>query len=107
LCAYGNIARSQYGAIIGQLGGQSLAATKRKRKQADRFFVPAPTSKLTQGVWARDGAGIKPVVFFVKVPTYRKQFDFFGGINKTIKARFGANLTAAMDYALATSRPSG
>ena len=104
LDSYGNLARSQYGAIISQLGGQSIAATKRKRKQAARFFVPGETSKLTPGVWAREGAGIKPVVFFVSVPQYRKQFDFFGDINKTIQARFGQNLTAAMDYALATSR---
>ena len=112
--SYGNMKRGQYTKIIKQiktdgLTGPSIAAKKRKSKVRATYFVAVPgVSKLHPGVWERAGSskggGVRPVMLFIKVPAYKKQFDFFGLTEKTIRDRFSVNLSEAMAYALATSR---
>lgn len=104
LDSYGNVTRGQYGQIISQLGGQSIAETKRKGKRGASYFVPSENSKLHQGVWARNGASIQPVLFFVTVPKYKKQFNFFGDVHTVIRARFGEHLSAAISADMARTR---
>lgn len=116
---YGNISRGQYSKILSQLKAntdsyQNETAASRKRKGSraktqGRYFVAAPGGgKLPLGVWARfgfsKGSAIKPVLLFVDIPKYRKQFDFFGVVQNTIRQKFTDHLDEAMRYALATSR---
>lgn len=114
---YGNISRGQFSKILAQLKAntdrhqnESIASRKRKsRKTAARYFAGAPAGgKLPEGVWERTsfarGSAIKPILLFVNVPSYRKQFDFFGLVNSTIRTKFEQRLREAMDFAIATSR---
>lgn len=117
LDAYGNMTRGQFSKILSQLKAntdqyqnESAASRKRKsRKSAARYFAGAPAGgKLPAGVWERTsfarGSAIKPILLFVNVPSYRKQFDFFGLVNQTIRNKFDQRLREAMEYAMATSR---
>jgi hypothetical protein len=114
---YGNISRGQFSKILSQLKAntdryqnETVASRKRKSKTSrGRYFAGAPAGgKLPQGVWERTsfarGSAIKPVLIFVNVPKYRKQFDFFGLVNQTIRNKFERNLVEAMQFAMATSR---
>lgn len=67
-------------------------------------------SKLPQpGIWVRaafgsGGDAIRPLFIFVKQPTYRHRWDFFGTAKKTIDARFPTHFAAAWQHAVATAR---
>ncbi len=117
LDAYGNMSRGQFSKILSQLKAntdryqnETVASRKRKSKNSKgRYFAGAPAGgRLPEGVWERTsfarGTAIKPVLIFVNVPSYRKQFDFFGLVDKTIKSKFEQRLIEAMRYAMATSR---
>lgn len=118
---YGNIQRGVYSKILSQLKASSdqyqneskasraRNARRTKGRQQGRYFVGKPGGgKLPLGVWERTsfahGSAIKPVLLFVHVPAYRKRYDFFGIVQKTIQDRFAYNLTDAMQYAMETSR---
>jgi hypothetical protein len=117
LDAYGNMTRGQFSKILSQLKAntdryqnETTASRKRKSKTSrGRYFAGAPAGgKLPQGVWERTsfakGSAIRPILIFVNVPSYRKQFDFFGLVNQTIRNKFEQRLVEAMQYAMATSR---
>lgn len=66
--------------------------------------------KLPQpGIWVRaaferGGDAIRPLFIFVRQPTYRKRWDFFGTAEKVIAERFPAHFAAAWQQAVATAR---
>lgn len=67
-------------------------------------------SRLPQpGIWvravfARGGDSIRPLFIFVRQPTYRARWDFFGTARKTIDERFPTHFAAAWQQAVATAR---
>lgn len=114
---YGNVSRGQYSKILAQLQAnndvyqnESIASRKRKaKKSSGRYFVGQPGGgKSPAGVWERTsfskGSAIKPVLLFVKTPSYHKQFAFFETVEKTIHNRFETNFREAMQQAIATKR---
>lgn len=123
LDGFGNPSRGQYSKILAQLGAnldqyqnESKASRKRaasrRRKGAapvGRYFVPGPKDKqLEPGIWQRfgfkAGSAVKPIFLFVPRPAYRKRYTFYEVAQQTIADRFEENLTAALQYALATQR---
>ena len=102
--AYGNMKGAEIKRIISQLkvstdpmqNATSSGRSKRKRKN-NAFFIRGKT------VFQRTGAGIKPVLVFVKSPRYRKRFPFYETAAKTVAERFSRNFEAAFQRTMANS----
>jgi len=92
LDANGNMSRGQLMQVMSALklaertagysANRTAASVKRKRGKVPLFFVGKPGGgRLPLGVWQsfRFGVGtaVKPVLIFVKQPTYKKLFKFF------------------------------
>lgn len=124
--AYGNMARGQivqimsYLRAFGEQGYRANITAKRKAsmnagtrsKRGMAFFVGRPGGgRKPLGIWLREdfgqlGSSIKPVVLFVKTPTYRKRLDVRGISDRVIAERFPIHLTEAMQQAMRTARPA-
>lgn len=122
--AYGNMARGQvvqllsYLRAFGEQGYRSNITQKRKDalsagvkgKRGMSYFVGRPGGgKKPLGIWLREefgqlGSSVKPVVLFVKTPTYRKRLDVPGISARVIKERFTPNMHTAMRQAMSTAR---
>lgn len=102
--AYGNMKGSEIKRIISQLKVSSdpmqnvtkSGKSKRNRKN-NAFFVRG------NKVFQRTGAGIKPVLVFVKSPRYRKRFPFYETAASTVATRFSQNFEAAFQRTMANS----
>lgn len=102
--AYGNMKGSEYKRIISQLGvstdpmqnATKSGRSKRARKN-NAFFIQK------NAVYQRSGAGIKPVLVFVKAPRYRKRFPFYETAASTVASRFSQNFEAAFQRTMANS----
>lgn len=128
LDAYGNMARGQivqllsYLRAFGEQGYRANITAKRKDalaaggkgKRGVAYFVGRPGGgRQPLGIWQRDdfgalGSSIKPVVLFVKAPTYRKRLDVKGITDRVITERFPVHLTTSMQQAMRSARlPTG
>lgn len=102
--AYGNMKGSEIKRIISQLKVSTdpmqnvtgSGKSRRKRKN-NAFFVRG------NKVFQRTGAGIKPVLVFVKAPRYRKRFPFYETAAQVVAARFAQNFEAAFQRTMANS----
>ena len=102
--AYGNMKGSEYKRILSQLKVSSdplqnttnSGRSKRKRKH-NAFFIQRNI------VFQRTGAGIKPVLVFVKPPRYRKRFPFYETGAQVVASRFKQNFEAAFQRTMANS----
>lgn len=102
--AYGNMKGSEIKRIMSQLkvssdpmqNATNSGKSKRKRKN-NAFFVRG------NKVFQRTGAGIKPVLVFVKSPRYRKRFPFYETAASTVATRFSQNFEAAFQRTMANS----
>ena len=119
---YGNMARGQivqllsYFRAFGEQGYSANITDKRKAALAKgnkktrgiEYFVGRPGGgRLPLGIWQRTsfgaiGSSIKPLVIFVKCPTYRVRLDVPGIAARVIRDRFEPNLRAAWKQAMAT-----
>lgn len=106
LDAYGNvpggtirriISDLQLAGEVGYLANRTARSQKRNKRYAkERYFVPAPGSKLAPGVWVRRGGNrgsIAPALLFVTETNYEPRFDFFG------KGRAFAEATFPVEFA--------
>lgn len=62
---------------------------------------------LPPGVWSRSGthgSDLKPVLMFVRLPTYRLRFKFYDVANREIQARFEGELKRSFEEAMASAR---
>jgi hypothetical protein len=130
---YGNVTGGKITEILsgirafGEEGFQAnITATSRargKKRRRAEYFV-SRGGKLPRGIYQRFGrrskarhkyntlpAGrpvtgrqIRPVLLFVKLPVYSKQFDFYGIAEKEGRRRFLQAWPAALRRALATAR---
>lgn len=101
LDAFGNMERGQVIQILSQLRVTMTAGHDRnmshdarkqiaaQRKAGGRFFVMPIGSKVQPGVYQREmfGKSITPVLVFVRKPTYRARFDFWGKAKSIAEAR--------------------
>lgn len=108
--ALANRILSGLGAAETVSGYQANATSSRRSKKkgnAKRFFV-AKIGK-ANGVWERKafghGAGIRPLILFVRrPPVYRQRLDFFGIAEKVVADRYMGEFSAAIDQAIATAK---
>lgn len=118
LDAFGNVSAGfitrllAYLKAFGEVGYKSNMDDKGRariaRKDGVVYFVARPKSHLPEGVWARyqfaSGSAVKPVLLFVKAPTYTKRYKFFEVSQKTVDAIFIKEFEAAFAYAMATAK---
>lgn len=102
--AYGNMKGSEIKRIISQLkvssdpmqNARNSGRSKRKRKN-NAYFAKGRV------VYQRTGAGIKPVLVFVKAPRYKKRFPFYETAASTVASNFAKNFEAAFQRTMANS----
>ncbi len=122
--AYGNMSRGQivqimsYLRAFGEQGYRANITDRRKAainagvkgKRGMAYFVGRPGGgRLPLGIWLREefgqlGSSLKPVVMFVKAPTYRKRLDVPGISERVVKERFPVHLTTSMQQAMRSAR---
>lgn len=129
LDAYGNIPGSfivqilSYFRAFGEQGYRANITDKRKaalargskRKQGFEYFVSkgkgewfGRTQHLPPGIYKRvafaSGSAIKPIMMFVKEPSYSKRFPFFETAQKVINSNLKNNFNEAMADAIKTAK---
>jgi hypothetical protein len=90
-------------------GGRRLGRdNKRTGKRGFSYFVlKARRGKLLPGIYKRYqtsfGTAIKPVLIFIRVPSYRPRLDFYGvgnrAVNEVVRRELPAALTDAVNTA--------
>jgi hypothetical protein len=102
--------------IVGQLRSQPQGAagftsikrastkTGRSSRKAQYFFLDKPMFGLPAGIFGVKGRAIQPIILFVKQPSYRRKFDFYGVATTTAERVFPQAFKAALAAALATAR---
>lgn len=81
-------------------------AARQGRRQ--RYFV-SRGGRLPRGVWERygpGGRGVRPVMLFVKLPSYEKSFDFVSITSRELRQRFLREWPNAFRRAVRTARRS-
>jgi hypothetical protein len=80
-------------------GGKRLA--KDNKKKGTRGFVyfaiSAPRGKLIPGIYQRFsfgawGSSVKPIMYFVDIPKYKKRFDFYGVAKRAAREEFAKKM---------------
>lgn len=106
---YGNVPGPRIVQILSQLkafeevGFQANITARSKARKPNRkqYFVPRPGSKLPRGVYERFGRGqrkARPVLMFVKLPTYRRRLDLPGIVRKDVQRNIERTFSRALRY---------
>lgn len=84
----------------------TTAASRSRRKSRISYFVPRSGSKLSAGVWKRDGKGkiSKILNFTTAMPAYRERLGFYDGAQDVFDAQFPVRFSEAFRKAMATAR---
>ncbi len=103
-----------YRANITDKRKQSIARGSKKQGFGFEYFVsygPGTWSgrqHLPAGIYKRvkfsAGTAVKPIMMFVRKPTYQKRFPFYEIAQKTIEQRLIDNFNEAMDEAIKTAK---
>jgi hypothetical protein len=129
LDAYGNIPGSfivqmlSYFRAFGEQGYRANITDKRKaamkrgtkRKQGYEYFVSKGKGEwfgrqqhLPPGIYRRigfaAGSAIKPIMMFVKEPSYKKRFPFYETAQKIVNRNLNNNLREALSEAIKTAK---
>jgi len=105
--AYGNMPRSQIVRILSQVrafgeqgydANRTNSARSRAKRRKNGHFVAlrGNASGLPPGIYRRDGADARPVILFVKRPTYRPRFPFGAIIERAVRANIGRRFKEAL-----------
>jgi hypothetical protein len=96
---YGNIPGPEMVQILSSIkafgwlgGGYMMNRTERSRgKRKDRYFVMYRAGRPI-GIWERLGPGnVKPVIMFIRRPSYKPRFKFYDAAMAAIEKHFDAN----------------
>lgn len=123
---YGNITGAQIVRImsalqafreVGYFANQTAQSLKRNKGAMKNLIVIKDfnnRSKLLPGVYqltkpvkTKSGTSykeLKPILIFIKKPTYKKRFDFFGVGKSIFDKEFNNNFEQALQYALSTAK---
>ena len=91
-------------------GGRRLARGNRKKGTVGFVYFVLKTNhgKLVPGVYQRftfgAGSAVKPVMFFVRIPKYKRLLDFYGLASSAARAEFAVQFPLALAEALRTAR---
>lgn len=103
--AYGNMRRGQMVKILSFLRvsvdptlNRSRTRASRGKRRKESYFVAKPNNRqgLPPGIYRRDGADPRPVVIFVRPPSYRPRFRFYEIIERSVKANFKRRFAEAL-----------
>ena len=110
---YGNMSQGQRNQVLSQVQAQrdstanETSSSRSRKSKRERYFLIGgdDDSHLAPGVWERRGRSVVPIYLFVSAaPVYASRLAFERVTNEIAKARFPAELAAAMRKALATAR---
>ena len=111
---YGNVTPGTLRAILsgigaaertaGYLANRTARSAKRGKKKADYFVGRPGNGKGPLGIWQRVGRGARPILIFVKQPTYRKRLDFYGVAARVAADRFLPTFVETFNAAVASQR---
>lgn len=117
LDSYGNISRGQIVQVLSALGAAEMTAgfsanrtarsiARRGGKKLPDYFVGRPGNGMGPlGIWQRvTGHAVKPIIIFVRKPTYTARFDVYGTIEEVAQRQFSGHLDRAIVEATATAR---
>jgi hypothetical protein len=99
--------------IVSQLqaqpqGAEGLRSIQRKKgrgsTKAQYFYLDKPQYGLPAGIFGVKGREVLPIILFVKQPSYRAKYDFYGVATKTAEQVFGGLFHTALTDALASAR---
>jgi len=72
--------------------GKRLARDKNGSKGFVYFLLRKPHGKLIPGIYQRitfaHGSAVKPVMYFVRIPTYKKRLDFYAIVERSARPEF-------------------
>jgi hypothetical protein len=112
LNAFGNWSPGERNRVLSAIQSQRETSTnttkdsgKRHSKRAG-YFVPRAGSKLSPGVWKRQGKKslTKVLHFTTAMPTYRKRLGFYDGAEEVFETKFPIHFERTLARALATAR---
>lgn len=91
-------------------GGKRLSRdNKRTGKKGFAYFaLRRARGKLLPGIYQRftfgAGSAVKPVMIFVRMPSYKSRLDFYGVADKAARAEFAVQFPVAFKQAMDTAR---
>lgn len=87
---------------------RAQGSRKRARMRESRFFVVQPGGKAQPGIYQKInsafGRAAKPVFIFTAQPQYAPRLNFFGVVERVMRANIEANFEASLADALRTAR---
>lgn len=107
---FGGFGEQGYSANMKDAGRRRLARGNKKQGRYGfaYFALKKPHGKLRAGIYQRFdtsfGSSVKPVMIFIKIPSYKKRFDFYELGIKTAMNAFNRDLPAAVANAVRTAR---
>ena len=107
LDAYGNMKRGQLVKILsavrafgeqGYTANRSRTAKSRGKRRHEGYFAAPPGNRsgLPPGIYKRDAADPRPVLLFVKAPSYRPRFRFHAIVERAVRERFPVRFAEAL-----------
>ena len=90
-------------------GGKRLGRDNKKTgaRGFAYFALQKPRGKLLPGVYQRIqtgfGSAVKPVMIFVRMPSYKSRLDFYGVADKAARAEFAVQFPIAFKQAMDTA----
>jgi hypothetical protein len=105
LDAYGNMKRGQLVKILSAVrafGEQGYTANRRGvgrgKRRTEAYFAAPPGNRqgLPPGIYRRDGADPRPVILFVKPPSYRPRFRFYAIVESAVRDSFPTRFAEAL-----------
>lgn len=116
LDAYGNMSKGQIIQILsamkafgeqGYMANRTKKSAARNKNQPEYFSLQKAHGKLPPGIYQRfrfgHGVAIRPVLIFIKEPSYGKRLDFFGVAESVIAQHAEAEFLRALEDAKATA----
>lgn len=93
----------------GYKANMSKKGVNRVNKQQGRaYFVGRPGTRAPLGIWARykfaSGSAVKPILIFVRRPSYNKRFKFFDVTERSVNKHFAQSFAEAFKQTMETSR---
>lgn len=111
---YGNMSPAQIVQILSALqafeevgyeANQTIGSRKRNKKALTNLFVIKDwNTHLEPGVYQRTKKGIKPLLIFIKNPSYQEKFKMFKVGESIYDKEFSLQFEKAIQYALSTAR---
>ena len=89
---YGNIKAARIVKAISDIGKNFDPAQNTKSKRKKKKYFAINTRRQRTIIMERNGKNVTPFMVEGSKPTYRKRFDFYGGVQRSVNKNFGNNM---------------